>query len=133
MLGRMTTIGRRERSSDLLQAGAELGQLPGAHVHGFLDLLQHHANVLFVEPLVAEVHVTVPQQDATHLGRGALEGGEAQKEWDDGLAERLGQGEVLDAVVRLQVLGGDAAQHDGRQTHAALDLSLQRVGRRVHL
>ena len=73
------------------------------------------------------------EQDAAHLGRGALEGSEAQQQWDDGLAERLCQGQVLDAVVRLQVLGGDAAQHDRRQTHAALDLPLQRVGGGVHL
>lgn len=83
--------------------------------------------ILFVQLIVTEIYGGGAGQDPLHGGRPHVggPGDEPQQNRDDELAQRIGQDDVLQTILRLQVPGSDATHHDRRRLHVAVQVDLQ--------
>lgn len=83
--------------------------------------------VLFVEFLVAEVDWVGSGKDLLHrwhptVGRPR---NEPQHDRDDRATQRVGQDQILHAVIRLEVAWRDAGDDDRRRAHVSVDVVLR--------
>ena len=90
---------------------------------------EQHASVLPKQLVVAEIDRDAPRQYLAHLHRGALRRPlhEPQHDGHDRLLQRVGERQVAEAVLALQVLGRDAAEQHGRDLQLAVRDALLRL------